>query len=114
MNKQRRTFLKGAGTAAVVGAAGMRAANAAMAAPEAAQKSGGGSSSMPKNMTFVTLRDGDAYRLGVKTDRGVLDVRKAAAALNVKAPATIDDVIQGRGDNNALAPLVQKALAAKN
>src|SRR5436190_6246015 len=113
MDRKRRTFLKGAGTAAVVSATGIRAAEAAMAAPEQATKSGG-SSNMPKNMTFATLRNGDVYSLGVKTDRGILDVRKAAAALKMKAPTTIDDVIQGRGDNAALQQLVQKAQASKD
>ncbi len=113
MDKRRRTFLKGASTVAVVGASGVLSATDAVAADTTDKKSGG-SSEMPKNMTFVTLRDGDAYSLGIKTDRGILDVRKAAAALKVKAPTTIDDVLHGRGDNGALQQLVQKAQSAKD
>lgn len=69
---------------------------------------------MLKNMTFVTLRKGDAYRLGVKTDRGILDVEKAAAALDVPAPATIDEVLRGAGDDGALQQLTRNAQAARN
>lgn len=68
---------------------------------------------MAKSMTFVTLRAGEEYSLGIKTDRGILDVCKAANALKIKAPTTIEDVIEGRGDNNALAQLVQKTQAAQ-
>jgi 2-keto-4-pentenoate hydratase/2-oxohepta-3-ene-1,7-dioic acid hydratase in catechol pathway len=67
---------------------------------------------MIKNMTFAVLRDGNEYSLGIKTDRGVLNARKAGAALQINAPATIDEVIAGRGDGAALAQLVQKASAA--
>src|SRR5690349_4999888 len=112
MDKQRRTFLKGAGTVAVVGSTGLLTAANATAAETGNKpmgKKNGGSMDIPKNMTFVTLRDADGYRLGVKTDRGILDVRKAGAALKIKAPTSIDDVIQGRGDNRALTDLVQKA-----
>jgi 2-keto-4-pentenoate hydratase/2-oxohepta-3-ene-1,7-dioic acid hydratase in catechol pathway len=114
MDKRRRTFLKGAGTIAVVGTGGVLGATHAVAAYQTTDKKSGGSSEMPKNMTFVTLRDGETYSLGVKTDRGILDVGKAATALKVKAPTTIDDVLHGRGDNAALQQLVQKAQSAKD
>lgn len=69
---------------------------------------------MLKNMTFATLRNGGAYRLGIKTDRGILDVQKAAAALGVPAPATIDEVLRGSGDGGALQQLTLKAQSAGN
>jgi 2-keto-4-pentenoate hydratase/2-oxohepta-3-ene-1,7-dioic acid hydratase in catechol pathway len=65
---------------------------------------------MPKHMTFVTIRRGTELSLGIKTDRGILDVRRAETALKVKAPATIDDLIHGRaGGAAALTRLVDKA-----
>lgn len=67
---------------------------------------------MIKNMTFAVLRDGNEYSLGIRTERGILNARKAGATLQIRAPATIDDVIAGRGDAGALAQLVQRASAA--
>lgn len=113
MDKQRRTLLKGAGAAAVAGATGLLEVASAQEMERTTNKKYGGSAEMPKNMTFVTLRSGDDYRLGIKTDRGILDVRKAVAELRIQAPTTIDDVIRGRGDNGALAGLVHKAQSAK-
>ncbi|HEX9812092.1 MAG TPA: fumarylacetoacetate hydrolase family protein [Burkholderiales bacterium] len=69
---------------------------------------------MVKNMTLAALRDGDQLSLGVKTERGILNVRKAATALGAKAPVTIDEVLAGEGDAAALPELVKKALAADN
>ena len=67
---------------------------------------------MPKNMTFVTLAHGGRYRLGIKTDRGILDVQRAAAASGPQAPATVDDVLRGTGDAGALRELVRAAQSA--
>jgi 2-keto-4-pentenoate hydratase/2-oxohepta-3-ene-1,7-dioic acid hydratase in catechol pathway len=106
---ERRTFLKSASAMAVVGTTGI-VSNVSAAAPGRPK----GVAEIPKNLTFVTLRAGDNYSLGIKTDQGILDVAKATAALGIKAPTTIDDVIQGRGDNRALQQLVEKAKADKN
>jgi hypothetical protein len=38
-------------------------------------------------------RDGE-FRLGVKTEKRVLDVAEAATRLHLHAPATVDDVLQ--------------------
>lgn len=69
---------------------------------------------MVTNMTFAVLRDGDELSLGIKTDRGILNARKAGSTLGVKAPTTIDEVLGGAGNVGALSELVQKALGAKN
>lgn len=66
---------------------------------------------MVKNMTLAVLRDGDSLSLGVKTERGVLNARKAAATLGIKAPVTIDEVLADAGNVAALPELVKKALA---
>ncbi len=56
------------------------------------------------------MRSGEDYTLGMKLDKGILDVRKAAKALKSKAPTTIDDLIR-RGDQG-LTELVDKAASS--
>jgi 2-keto-4-pentenoate hydratase/2-oxohepta-3-ene-1,7-dioic acid hydratase in catechol pathway len=114
MDQQRRAFLKQAGAAGTVAIAG--GAGALKAADARAAKAGNGarpeSPVMPKNMTLLTLRDGEAYSLGITTGKGVLDVRKAAKAFKSNAPTTIDALIAG-GDQG-LTDLLNRALAAAN
>lgn len=62
-------------------------------------------------MELLTFRDGDDLRLGVRTERGVIDVNAAQAALGGgSAPDSIDAVIAG-GDTatSALRDLVSRA-----
>lgn len=68
---------------------------------------------MLKNVTLVTLRDKEGFGLGVKTERGILNVRRARDALNIPAPTTIDEVLHARGDTAALQQLVVEAGSAK-
>jgi 2-keto-4-pentenoate hydratase/2-oxohepta-3-ene-1,7-dioic acid hydratase in catechol pathway len=63
----------------------------------------------PHNMTFVTISRNGEYRLGVKTEKGILDVQAASKLLKKRAPTLIDDVIQN-GDQG-LTALVKAALA---
>src|SRR5207247_749341 len=98
------------------GAAGVVALAAGATAPERSLAQGAGpgaspgSPAAPKRMTFVTLRSGDAYSLGVKTDLGILDVAKTAKFfVRSPAPTTIEDLIR-RGDRG-LTQLVKTALA---
>ncbi len=63
----------------------------------------------PRGMTFCTLAGREGMTLGVKTERGILDVAKAAALFRVKAPLSIHEVIEG-ADCAPLAKLVDKAL----
>ncbi|WP_138420525.1 fumarylacetoacetate hydrolase family protein [Aquibacillus sediminis] len=52
----------------------------------------------------------DEVRLGVKTDRGVLDVKEASSRLNVAAPTAIQDVIlAGDEGTKALGKLIEAA-----
>jgi 2-keto-4-pentenoate hydratase/2-oxohepta-3-ene-1,7-dioic acid hydratase in catechol pathway len=119
--KSRRTFLKQAGIGgAAVGLAGCvnvtshrhddpehaRIHAQHMAQMRAARM---GQGPMPKNMTLVTLAMGGAYTLGVKTDRGILDVGRAAAQLGIAAPGTVDDLI--RYGDTGLTDLVKAATA---
>ena len=119
MKKARRAFLRQAGIGgAAVGLAGCvsvtghhtddtehaRIHAQHMAAMNASRM---GVGPMPKGMTFVTLAMGGAYGLGVKTQRGILDVGRASAQLRMTCPATIDDVI--RYGDAGLSEVVQAA-----
>ena len=65
---------------------------------------------MPRGMTLLTMRSGEDYSLGVKMEKGILDVRKAAKALKSEAPTTIDNLLR-RGDQG-LTELVGKVLSS--
>lgn len=111
MKTERRKFLKQAGVAGAViaasSAATMKAggANAAAAGPTPRAPT-----AMPKGMMLLTMRSGDRYTLGLKTDKGILDVAAAAKALKSGAPVTMDELLEG-GDGG-LAELRDRALAS--
>ena len=46
-------------------------------------------------MKFVNFQSGNQIRLGIKTDQGIIDVEKAAAACSLEVPITIEEVIEG-------------------
>jgi len=103
MNSDRRSFLKGVGAlgaAAVMGSLGARDAQAKSAVE---QKKG-----MARGLTLLTLRRQGEYRLGVKTEKGILDVKQAAEALHLRAPHTMDELLQNE-DGPALNALVDAA-----
>ena len=62
-----------------------------------------------RGMTFCSLAGRDGPTLGVRTERGILDVAKASALFRVKAPTSIHEVIAG-ADCAPLARLVERAL----
>ncbi len=104
----RRDFLKITGTAGVAAATG----SIAMAAPGGGGKARArpsGQRGMARGLALLTMRRDGEDRLGVKTDRGVLDVKLASAALRRPAPATMDDLLQNE-DGPRLEALVQAAL----
>jgi 2-keto-4-pentenoate hydratase/2-oxohepta-3-ene-1,7-dioic acid hydratase in catechol pathway len=109
MEQDRRTFLKTtgvAGTAALSGATALSglAQNAAQAAASAGEPH-----DLPKGMTFATLRRSGGYGLGLRTDRGVLDVAAAEKDFGAGAPTTITAVLRGEGDVAGLRRLVDSA-----
>lgn len=59
-------------------------------------------------MTLINMRRDGAYRLGVKTNKGVLDVTAAGQALNMPAPADMDDLLQN-GKGGVLKAVVDAA-----
>jgi 2-keto-4-pentenoate hydratase/2-oxohepta-3-ene-1,7-dioic acid hydratase in catechol pathway len=113
MDHDRRTFLKTtslAGVAAVAAAASLPPAAtdaAAQSAPRAGEPR-----ELPKGMAFATLRRPEGLGLGLRTDRGVLDVVAAEQDFRERAPTTIDAVLSGQGDLDGLKRLVDKARAS--
>jgi 2-keto-4-pentenoate hydratase/2-oxohepta-3-ene-1,7-dioic acid hydratase in catechol pathway len=60
-------------------------------------------------LTLLTIRCNGEYRLGVKADKGILDVTRAADILHMHAPTTVDDLLQDE-DGPSLNALVSAAL----
>ena len=105
METQRRDFLKGA-----VGATAATAGLTATVAPVAAQSTPVPSASfeMPRGMTLLNMRRDRGIGLGVRTERGILDVTAAATGLGVPAPVDMDDLLQN-GKGQMLRALVDTA-----
>jgi 2-keto-4-pentenoate hydratase/2-oxohepta-3-ene-1,7-dioic acid hydratase in catechol pathway len=108
MQQNRRTFLMGAG---------MVGAMAAMGDVAQAQlrDSSNLAHGMAHGLTLLTMRHQGEYRLGVKTDKGVLDVNAAAELLNMHSPGTMDDLLQHEDGPslNALVNVAMKSAAAQ-
>ena len=100
----RRGFLKTTLAAAAVGpiAAGE------VSAKQAGKGARAAAPDIVKGLTVLNMRQGTHYALGVKTEKGILDVGKASRQLKMRAPATTDDLIQN-GDQG-LGELVAAAL----
>jgi 2-keto-4-pentenoate hydratase/2-oxohepta-3-ene-1,7-dioic acid hydratase in catechol pathway len=103
MQDDRRHFLKLSAAAGLAAAGG----SAARAAPDSAPAY---AFEMPRNMVLLNMRVGDSIQLGVKTDRGILDVARAAQALNLPAPVDTDDLLQN-GKGGLLKSVVDAAMA---
>ncbi len=104
MEQNRRDFLKGAGIAAAMVATGGLTAGPAEAKPDKMSERG-----MARGLTLVTMRRNGEYVLGVKTDKGILDVLEAGKLLKMHAPVTMDDLLQNE-DGPSLNALVTAAL----
>ena len=63
-----------------------------------------------RNMTFCTLAGSQGPTLGLRTERGILDVAKASALFRIRAPADIHAIIDG-ADCAPLVKLRDKALS---
>jgi 2-keto-4-pentenoate hydratase/2-oxohepta-3-ene-1,7-dioic acid hydratase in catechol pathway len=109
METDRRDFLKATGVAGAIAAAGGTLVGAGSTA-QAAGPSRTAPRGMARGLTLLTLKRNNEFRLGVVTDHGVLDVKEAAAALHMPAPATMDDLLQNEdGPNlNALVDAANK------
>lgn len=103
MKENRRTFLKA--TAALGATAACGGWIEADAEPDLAAAHPRG---MARGLTLLTMRRNGEYRLGVKTDNGVLDVAQASGLLKRHAPVTMDDLLQNE-DGPSLNVLVDAA-----
>src|SRR5262249_19130827 len=101
---ERRRFWRGAGAVAATAATGGLTMGHAEATPQNARPRG-----MAHGLTVLNIRRNGQYRLGVKTDKGILDVQEAAKLLHLHAPADIDDLLQHE-DGPSLNALVDAAL----
>jgi 2-keto-4-pentenoate hydratase/2-oxohepta-3-ene-1,7-dioic acid hydratase in catechol pathway len=59
-------------------------------------------------LTLLTMRRNGEVRLGVKTEKGILDVPEAAQILKMHAPTTMDELLQNE-DGPSLNALVDAA-----
>lgn len=64
---------------------------------------------MARGLTLLTMRQNGEYRLGAKTQKGILDVPEASRLLQMHAPATMDELLQDQ-DGPSLNALVDAAL----
>lgn len=106
MASTRRTFLKSAGAVALASAVARRVA---------AQEPARGGSAPPgagRGLTLCNLAQGGSWSLGVRTSKGILDVRQAAKARGLAVPATTDQALRGVETANLLA-LAAEAEAGK-
>ncbi len=67
---------------------------------------------MAHRLTVLTMRRNGEFRLGVKTDEGILDAPEAATLLRMHAPSTVDDLLQNE-DGPGLNALVEAALQSR-
>ena len=110
MSQNRRTFLK---TTALAGAAAAGAG--ALAAPALAQRTAApttGAQQLPSDLTLATLRRAGGYGLGVRSERGILDVTAADQEFRENAPTTIEALLRGERDASSLKRLLDKARAS--
>ena len=68
---------------------------------------------MARGLILLTIRRDKEYRLGVKTDKGILDVQVAARLLRMRAPATVDDLLQNE-EGPRLNALVAAVLTSRS
>jgi 2-keto-4-pentenoate hydratase/2-oxohepta-3-ene-1,7-dioic acid hydratase in catechol pathway len=110
MTGNRRTFLKTTGLAAGLAAVGGLQATRDTVAQGATRA--GAPGELPKGMVFATLRGSNGLSLGLRSERGILDVALAERDFREGAPTTIDAVFKGEGEVAALTRLLAKARAS--
>jgi 2-keto-4-pentenoate hydratase/2-oxohepta-3-ene-1,7-dioic acid hydratase in catechol pathway len=112
MNKARRTFLKTAGLAGGAALVGMSLDAQRSSGRAQGTAAGTETRQLPKAMTFCSLQRAAGTGLGLRTERGVLDVVAAEAALKENAPTSISAVFAGTGDLGGLKRLAERAAAS--
>ena len=108
MHEDRRDFLKQAGVAGVaVAVGGCASMGETPMADSAMSRAEGGP--MPRGMVLLGIMVDGKPTLGVKTQRGILDVRRATQQFGMRAPTTVDEVV--RHGDGGLGALVKTATA---
>jgi 2-keto-4-pentenoate hydratase/2-oxohepta-3-ene-1,7-dioic acid hydratase in catechol pathway len=107
---KRRTVLQGVGAFAAAAATSGWTLGAAKNGSDAVHPRG-----MARGLTVLNIRRENDVHLGVKTDKGILDVQQAARLLKMHAPATIDDLLQHEDGPslNALVDAATKSASAR-
>ena len=110
MKQNRRNFMKSTGAVCALATSSRLPAALAEAKLGATEARG-----MARGLMLLNIRRGTEYRLGVKTEKGILDVVEAAKILHTHAPATIDDLLQNEDGPslNALVDAAVKSAAAR-
>ena len=104
MKQNRRNFMKTTGAVCALATTGRLPAVLAEAKLGATEARG-----MARGLILLNIPRGAEYRLGVKNEKGILDVVEAAKILHMHAPATIDDLLQNE-DGPSLNALVDAAV----
>lgn len=114
MKQDRRNFMKSTGAVCALATTSRLPAALAKTKPGSTEARG-----MARGLTLLNIlpnsRPGAECRLGVKTEKGILDVNEAAKILHMHAPATIDDLLQNEDGPslNALVDAAAKSPAAR-
>ena len=107
MDQDRREFLK---TTSLAGAAAAVTGAATLTVTPAQAQTQMPTQAMARGLTLATLRRADGgYGLGLRTERGILDVVAAEADFHENAPTTITQVLNREGDASGLRRLAAKA-----
>jgi len=117
MNNDRRKFLKSSAVGVVAsGLLATGAAREAFAQANSAQVKGAAPApgrppklEVTRNMTLAMLQTPAGLSLGVRTDKGIVDVAAAEQAYKLGAPLSTDEVISGDYNAAALKTTVEKA-----
>lgn len=116
MGNGRRDFLKTAGLGGALAAApALLAANQARAGKEEPKQARADDEmDLPKASSLCTLQRGGEWGLGVKTERGVLDIEAASDYFDIDdLPETVDELLH-EGGGGEVEEVVETALSAKN
>jgi len=105
----RRQFLGTTGAVAAGAAIGTSGSASAAQTPGKFK----GNHEMPRNLTLLSISNKDGTEtLGVKTDKGIIDVRAAAKLLGIAAPSTLEELLN-EGNAAGLNKLVAASSQAK-
>lgn len=114
MDNNRRKFLKSSAAGVVAGGLLSAGTREAFAQAKEAKTAAGQPPKLEttKNMTLAMLQTPNGLSLGVRTDKGIVDVGAAEQVYKLGAPVSTDEVISGEYNSAALKSTVDKAKAS--